>query len=104
MSDEPTQGRSGTGSLEEVREVDVADKSTGKVFVEQLVRRWKTMGGIAVLLGTTALLYILDSQTWEIQELGMKVPWSKDTVVFAALTLLLAAYFVVTLRNDIKME
>lgn len=86
------EGRSGTGSLEDVRDVDIPEKSTPRVIYEQLVWRWKTLGAIVVLLVTTVLLAYMDG--------GI----SLDTIIFAVITVLLVAYFVATLRNDVKLE
>lgn len=92
MSGEGDTGGRNTGSLEAVREVDVPEKSTPRVVIEQILRRWKIVGAIVVLAVTSVLLQYMDS--------GITV----DVFIFRGLTILLAAYFLVTLYNDVRLE
>lgn len=76
----------------EIHERTVEVDSTLVYALRQLGRRWKTVGAIVVTAITTAAIYQLDGD------------WSKDAIVFGALTILLLAYTLLTLRADLKLE
>lgn len=84
--------RSRGGSLGEIHERTVEVDSTLVYALRQLRRRWKTVGAIVVTAITTAAVHRVDGT------------WSKDAVVFGALTVALLAYTVLTLRSDLKLE
>lgn len=86
------EDRSRGGSLGEIHERTVEVDSTAVYALRQLRRRWKTVGAILVTAVTTAAVYRIDGT------------WSKDALVFGALTVALLAYTVLTLRSDLKLE
>lgn len=93
MSGDTTARGSGDAGLERIREAsDAVDQSTAGVIASKLRERWRTAGVIVVLAVTTGLLYSVDGYL------------SIDTQVFGGITILLALYFLVTLRTDVRME
>lgn len=79
--------------MESIREAsDAVEKSTIGIALEKFVERWRTVGAILVLAVTSILLYQVDGYL------------SIDSQVFGGITLFLLAYFLVTLRTDIRME
>lgn len=93
MADEQTRGRSGQTGLGEIRDEGlVKRKSSARVFVETVLRRWQMLLAIAAMAVTTYLLIWVD--------LG----FSTDVLVFAGITVLMILYFVVTLIGDLRLE
>jgi len=92
MSANDSPGRSGQTGLEDVHKTHIEKRSRRELLVGELLTRWKLLGSIVVLLITTYALYTVDGAV------------SKDVMVFAAMAVLLAVYFVVTLRSDLKLE
>ncbi len=93
MSADTPSRKSDSAGLENIREAsDAVEKSTAAITVEKIVERWRTVGAIVVLAVTSVLLYQIDGYL------------SIDSQVFGGITLFLLAYFLVTLRTDIRME
>ncbi len=92
MSADTDPGRAGQTGLDDVHEVDIEQKSSTQVFVSEVLGRWQTLLAIVALGVTAGLLWYMDGG------------FSLDMVVFSLLTVLLAAYFGLTLRNDLKLE
>ncbi|AGB33322.1 hypothetical protein C488_17209 [Natrinema pellirubrum DSM 15624] len=93
MSGDTTSRKSDSAGLENIRKAsDAVEKSTAGIAVEKTIERWRTLGAIVVLAITSVLLYQIDGYL------------SIDSQVFGGITLALFAYFLVTLRTDIRME
>lgn len=93
MSTDETRRTGEEGSLEDIREASAAvEKSTAQVVVEKVLGRLQILVSIVVLSITTYLLYLVDG--------GL----STDAWIFAGLAVGLLAYFLVTLRTDVRME
>ncbi|MFC6719287.1 hypothetical protein ACFQGT_03225 [Natrialbaceae archaeon GCM10025810] len=93
MSNDTTRRRSESAGLENIREAsDAVEKSTAAVTAEKVRERWRTVGAIVVLAITSVLLVRVDGYL------------SIDAQVFAGISALLLAYFLVTLRTDVRME
>jgi hypothetical protein len=84
-------GRGQTG-LEDVHATHVEERTWQELLVGELASRWKTIAAIIVLFVTAGALYWVDGGP------------SIDAIVFGAMGLLLAVYFLVTLRSDLKLE
>lgn len=93
MADEPTRGRSGQTGLGEIRDEGLVErKSSARVFVETVLRRWQMLLAIATMAVTSYALVWVD------------YGFSTDVLVFAGITVLLVLYFVVTLIGDLRLE
>ncbi|OAQ53417.1 hypothetical protein HTG_08025 [Natrinema mahii] len=93
MSGDTTSRKSDSAGLENIRKAsDAVEKSTAGIAVEKTVERWRTLGAVLVLAITSVLLYQIDGYL------------SIDSQVFGGITLFLLAYFLVTLRTDVRME
>lgn len=84
-------GRGQTG-LEDVHATHIEERTWRELLAGELASRWKTIAAIVVLFVTTAALYKVDGGP------------SIDALVFGVMGLLLAVYFLVTLRSDLKLE
>jgi len=92
MSGDTQRGRSGQSGLEDVHDVSVDERSGADIMVAEIRGRWQTVLALGALAVTSGTLWYMDGG------------FSLDMVVFAILTVLLLAYFVITLVNDVKME
>ena len=88
--EETRSQRQGLGGIGEGREF--GPESLPEQLARQFRRRWKILGAILVTAITTAAIYRVDGS------------FSKDAIVFAALTAALLVYTVLTIRSDLKLE
>jgi hypothetical protein len=92
MSADTDSGRAGQSGLEDVHNVSIEEKSSTQVLTSELAGRWQTLLAIVALGATSGLLWYMDGG------------FSLDMLVFSVLTVLLVVYFLLTLRNDLRLE
>jgi len=88
--EETRSQRRGLGGIGDGREF--TPESLPEQLVRQFRRRWKILGAIVVTAITTGAIYRVDGEL------------SKDAIVFAALTVALLLYALITIRSDLKLE
>lgn len=93
MSEDTNSGRTGDAGLSRIRDESIVEpRSSMEVFRDELLGRWQMLLGMGAMLVTTYGLWYMDGAV------------TKDVIVFAVLSALLTVYFLVTLRNDLKLE
>ena len=93
MSGENDGTRSRSVGLGDVTtETTVEPQSLPVQVVQQVLRRWKTFGAVAVSALTTYAIYTVDGTL------------TTDAWVFGLITVVLFVYVLLTLRSDLKLE